>query len=219
MQAAQNIKGTPHAGNRWKNNLDGQLTRNGYTFNNVDRAFYTYHRDCELQAMLSTTVNDFLLSFKTTSIRDTFFKFMSDAFDITTPGYKQELKFLSLRIYQSKHGISMDQTQYIYTNILLEWFKDKDNIKQNEIPIKAHPTYKYSLSESEPLLQEDLKTYERTYNSAYNRKIGKLLQIQQWSHPDLNYAISRLAVYSKNSTVMAFQVLDHLMSYLYHHMH
>ncbi len=59
MQEGQNIQGTPHAGNRWKQNLDAHLTENGYVCNNVDKAFFRYHCNNELMAMLSTTVDDF----------------------------------------------------------------------------------------------------------------------------------------------------------------
>ena len=102
MQAIQNIQGTPHAGNRWKANLDNQLNKHGYNCNNVDKAFFTYHHQGELQAMLSTTVDDFLLSYKHQHVCDTFFTFMADAFDITTPGCQREISFLSLRIFQSE---------------------------------------------------------------------------------------------------------------------
>ena len=219
MQAAQNIQGTPHAGNRWKKNLDSQLTKHGYKCNNVDKAFYTHHINDELVAMLSTTVDDFLLSFKTPNIRDDFFQFMEAAFDITTPGFQHELKFLSLRIFQSEHGISIDQTRHIYENILEPWFKSNTNIKIHDNPINAHPTYEYELSQSPPLSPDDLQCFELTYNGAFNQTIGKLLHIQQWTRPDLNYAISRLAVFSKTPTAMAFQALNYLMSYLHHHMH
>ncbi len=219
MQAAQNIQGTPHAGNRWKQNLDSQLTKHGYICNNVDKAFYTYHIQGQLAAMLSTTVEDFLLSFRTTSVQDDFFQFMGAAFDITTPGYQQELTFLSLHIFQSEHGISIDQTRHIYTNILSDWFPKDTNIKQYDNPINVHPTYEYELSMSPPLSPEELKCYENKCHGAYNQTIGKILHIQQWTRPDLNYAVSRLAVYSKSPTAMAFQALDYLMSYLHHHMH
>ena len=219
MQAAQNIQGTPHAGNRWKENLDAHLTNHGFVCNNVDKAFYTYHRDNELMGMLSTTVDDFLLSFKTTDIRDEFFRYMRQAFDITTPGFQNEFTFLSLRIYQSEHGISVDQTQHIYTNILAEWFKNNNDIQHHDNPIKAHPTYEYGLSQCPPLSTEELNHYETKYKGAYNQTIGKLLHIQQWTRPDLNYAISRLAVYTKSPTSMSFQALDYLMCYLHHHMH
>ena len=218
MQAAQNIQGTPHAGNRWKTNLDSQLSKNGYINNNVDKAFYTHHRDNELVAMLSTTVDDFLLSFKSSSIRDEFFSFMTQAFDITTPGYQSQLTFLSLRIYQSTEGISVDQTQHIYANIVLEWYNNNDT-KRTDTPIKAHPTYEHELAQSTPLPPTDLHEYETKYNGAFNQTIGKLLYIQQWTRPDLNYTISRLAVYTKSPTSMAFHALEHLITYLKHHLH
>ena len=71
MQAAQNIQGTPHVGNRWKENLDTQFTqlnKHGYICNNVDKAFYTYHVQGNLVPMVSTAVDDFLLLFKSTTI-------------------------------------------------------------------------------------------------------------------------------------------------------
>ncbi len=219
MQAAQNIQGTPHAGNRWKKNLDAQLTKHGYICSNIDKAFYTYHSNNELLAMLSTTVDDFLLSFKHPTIRDHFFKFMSEAFDVTTPGYQTQLTFLSLRIYQSEHGISVDQTNHIYNNILSDWSSHKINYQHHDNPMKAHPTYEYELSQSPPLSSKDLEAYEQKYHGAYNHTIGKLLHIQQWTRPDLNFTISRLATFVKSPTSMAFEALDHLISYLYHHMH
>ena len=164
MQAAQNIQGTPHAGNRWKKNLDSQLQKHGYTNNNVDKAFYTYHDQTELVAILSTIVDDFLLSFKGPSIRNEFFKFMQDAFDITTPGYRQQFTFLSLRIFQSESGISIDQTQHIYTNILSEWYDNPKITKKHDTPIKAHPTYEHDLAQCPPLTPTELQAYEQKYH-------------------------------------------------------
>ena len=219
MQAAQNIQGTPHAGNRWKKNLDGQLSKLGYVCNNVDKAFYTYHQNTSLVAMPSTTVNNFLLSYKTPSICDNFFNHMANAFDITTPGYQNELQFLSLRIFQSEHGISFDQTQHIHTNILSDWFENKNNYQQQDTPIKAHPTYEYELAQCPPISTEELPEYEHKHNGAFNQLIRKLLHIQQWSRPDLNYTISRLAVFAKAPTSMVFQAIEHLMLYLSTHLH
>ena len=144
---------------------------------------------------------------------------MQQAFDVTTPGYKQQLTFLSLRIYQSEDEISIDQTQHTYTNILLEWYGNTQNMKCQDTPIKAHPTYKHGLAQSPPLSPSDLQEYETKYHGAFTQTIGKLLHIQQWTRTDLNYTISRLAVYTKTSTAMAFQALDHLIAYLKNHMH
>lgn len=69
--------------------------------------------------MLSTTVNDLLLSYKNETIEKEFREHLSNTFDITTPDYNiTELKFLSLTIYQSEHVTPIVQTQYIQDKIL-----------------------------------------------------------------------------------------------------
>ncbi len=35
----------------------------------------------------------------------------------TTPGFQNQLTFFSVTIYQSYYGVSLDQTQHIYSNI------------------------------------------------------------------------------------------------------
>ena len=65
MQAAQLIQGSPHAANRWQENLSMQLKQMGFIRNNVDHSFYVkFDLNNELEAMLSITVDDLLLSFK-----------------------------------------------------------------------------------------------------------------------------------------------------------
>ena len=85
--------------------------------------------------------------------------------------------------------------------------------------MKANPTYEYDLAQSLPLSHEDLPEYKKIYNGPFNHTSGKLLHVQQWTRPNLNFAISRLAVYTKSPTGMAFEALDYLISYLHHHMH
>ena len=169
--------------------------------------------------MLSTTVDDFQLSFTSPTICDEFFTFMQHAFDITTPGYKTQLQFLSLQIYQSAEGLSIDQTHRIYENILQQWFDNNTQYQKHDNNMKAHPRYEFNPSQSPPLSPEDIQAYERMYHGVFNKTIGQLLHIQQWTRPDRNFAISRLDVYTKSPTSMAFEALDYLMSYLRHHMH
>ena len=89
---------------------------------------------------------------------------MQDAFDITTPGYRQQFTFLSLRIFQSESGISIDQTQHIYTNILSEWYDNPKITKKHDTPIKAHPTYEHDLAQCPPLTPTELQAYEQKYH-------------------------------------------------------
>ena len=102
LQAAQLIQGSPHAANRWQENLHLQLTNMHYVRNNIDHSFYTKRdQHGDLLAMLSITVDDLLLSYKNDHVEQAFYAHLSQAFDITTPTDTTKLKFLSLTIYQS----------------------------------------------------------------------------------------------------------------------
>ena len=88
--------------------------------------------------------------------------------------------------------------------------------------MKARTTHEYDLAQSPPLSSDDLEHYKKKYNRPYNQTIEKPFHIQQWTQRDLNYEISRLAVYAKYSTSIAFQAfqaLDHMMIYFHHHIH
>ena len=59
MQAAQLIQGSPHAANRWQENLSLQLKNMGFIRNNVDHSFYIkYDPDRNIEALLSIAVDD-----------------------------------------------------------------------------------------------------------------------------------------------------------------
>ena len=142
---------------------------------------------------------------------------MSSVFDITTPKDTNKIYFLCLRIYRSKFGTSVDQTYHIYKNILSGYFDPGQNQKIIDTPIRANPTYERDLANHTPLSPTELQQYEKRYKGAYNVTIGKLLHIQQWTRPDLNYAISRLAVFLKAPTASSFEALHHFLEYLSQH--
>lgn len=86
LQAAQLIQGSPHAANRWQQNLHLQITSFGFIRNNIDHSFYVKHNlQGEIEAMLSITDDDLLLSTKQSSLQEQFYTHLSSAFDITTP--------------------------------------------------------------------------------------------------------------------------------------
>ena len=167
----------------------------------------------------STTVDDFYLSSISKHVKDILFQYMSSVFDIISPSDTSKIDFLSLRIYWSKFGTSVDQTYHIYKNILSEYFEPGHTTKIIDTPIRADPTFKHDLANSIPLSPEELRHYEDCYKGLYNVTIGKLLHIQQWTHPDLNYAISCPAVFLKAPSGLALKVSHHLVQYLHHHVH
>ncbi len=102
---------------------------------------------------------------------------MSTAFDITTSSDITILKFLSLTIYQSEYGTSIDQTSHIQSKILAPWFDDGHSPKITNASFPTDSTFEYDLSQSPPLDDDDLIMYEKRYHGAFNHTIGKLLHI------------------------------------------
>ena len=219
MQAAQLIQGSPHAAHRWQENLSMQLKKMGYIRNNVDHSFYVkFDSNNELEAMLSITVDDLLLSFKINDTQQQFYKDLSSAFDVTTPTDTKYMKFLSLHLYQSEFGTSIDQTKHI-KKILSTWFDNGHTTKIVNSPFPTDPTFELDLSQSPVLTESDLEIYETRYLGAFNHTLGKLLHIQQWTRADINYAVTRLATFTRNPNKSAFIALEHLMRYLHSHSH
>ncbi len=212
LQAAQLIQGSPHAANRWQENLHAQLTTLGYVRNNIDHSFYTKrNQNNELDAMLSVMVDDFLLSYRNENIQREFYNHLSTAFDITTPSTITKLKFLSLTIYQSDYSTSVDQTSHIRSKILAPWFTDGHSPKVTNTSFPTDSAFENNLSQSPPLDGDDLIMYEKRYHGAFNHTIGKLLHIQQWTRYDIHYAVTRLATFTQNPNKHAFIALEHLM--------
>ena len=220
IQAAQLIQGSPHAANRWQENLHTQITSLGFIRNNIDHSFYTKHDSShQLEAMLSITVDDLLLSYKNEQTQQQFYKHLSAAFDMTTPPDISKFKFLSLTIYQSAHGTSIDQTTHINTKILDQWFNNGHTPKTVNTPYPTDKDFELDLSAA-PVLDEDtLQIYETRYHGPFNHTIGKLLHVQQWTRQDINFAVTRLAAFTRNPNKPAFQALEHLLFYIHTHAH
>ena len=220
LQAAQLIQGSPNAANRWQANLHTQITSLGFVRNNIDHAFYTKRDDTnELEAMLSITVDDLLLSYKNEATQQHFYSGLSDAFDVTTPQDITTFKFLSLTIYQSNMGTSIDQTNHIATKILDQWFNNGHLPKIVNTPYPTEHNFELDLSTTPALDADTLQTYETRYHGPFNHTIGKILHIQQWTRQDINFAVTRLAAFTRNPNKLAFQALEHLMRYLHTHFH
>ena len=133
----------------------------GYIRNNIDHSFYIkYDRDNNIEALLSVAVDDLLLTYREESTQQYFYKNISAAFDITTPSDITRIYFLSLHIYQSTHGTSIDQTNHI-SNILSTWIKAGNEMKVVNFPFPTDSTFKQDLSQSPALDETELHIYEK----------------------------------------------------------
>ena len=136
---------------------------------------------------------------------------MTAAFDITTWRNITKFKFLSMTIYQSDNGTCIDQTTHITTKILEQWFNHGHMTKIVNTPYPTDSTFELELSTDIPLDEETMSKYEMRYHGPFNHTIGKVLHIQQWTQQDINFAVTRLAAFTRNPTKTSFQALEHLM--------
>ena len=117
-----------------------------------------------------------------------------------------------------RKGTSLDKTYHIYKIILSSYFLFDHVARIVDTHICAKSMYETNLANAKPLSTSELQKYEEQYNGPFNVTIGKLLHVQQLTGPDvMNYTISRLAVFLKAPTTMAFEVLNHLMECSYQH--
>ena len=170
--------------------------------------------------MLSTTVDDFYLSSIDKQIEDIFFQYKSSVFYITSPSDTIKIDFLSLQIYRSKFGTSLDQTHHIYKNILSGYFEPGHTTKNIDTPIQVEPTFEHDLANIVHLYHlKSFVTMKIAIKVPTTLLLGSYYIFSNGPHPDLNYAISRLAVFIKAPTGLAFEALHHLLQYLCHHIH
>ena len=121
--------------------------------------------------MLSVTVDDILLSYRDELIRLNFYEHLSTAFDITTPTNTTKLKFLSLTLFQSETGTSIDQTNHIKSSILSPWFDHGHPTKITNTPFPIDSTFEHDLATSPPLQGNDLTIYEERYHGPDRKSV------------------------------------------------
>ena len=79
------------------------------------------------------------------------------------------------------------------------------------IPYPTDHNFELDLSSTPSLDNNTLQIYETRYHGPFNHTIGKVLHIQQWMQQDINFAVTRLAAFTRNPTKTSFQALEHLM--------
>ena len=182
-------------------------------------AFYVRFVDNEIVSLLSLTVDGTLLSFKTETDRKYFENFMNESFEMTSPGKQTIMSFLSTRIVQSEHGISLDQTYHIKNKILNDWFPPNSTVKHVNTPIDHTTDFEIKLGTTAAIKQHDLHTYEKLYHGEFRHSIGQLLHVQQWTRADISYSVSRLATYNTSPNPVAFKTIRRIMQFLHTHPH
>ncbi len=219
IQCLKSIQGTKDAGQRWYKLLAGVLLALKMIRCSCDHGIFVWHLPNET-CYVAIETDDLLFLSKT---RSPFLQLkleLEKLFDLTVCE-GSVLKFLNLRIIQSPHGISFDQTQHIQNTILHDYFQDvpPTSIPRQLYPFPLEATFEKRLYEAAPLVGIDLTNATKRYRFSFGHLVGCLMHISHVSRPDLAYAVMRYSGYMACPNLPIFEALHLTLCYLYHHPH
>lgn len=82
---------------------------------------------------------------------------------------------LNIRIIQTSHGISYDQTEHIKEKIVKPRFGNTNTFNKTQSPFLMNNQYEKQLSEQLPATSAQLRQLEATHGGSFAHKIGSIL--------------------------------------------
>ena len=170
---------------------------------------------------LALATDYILLAADTQVLYDILCNYLHEFFTFTSSS-ENTLSFLNIRIIQSTHGISIDQTNHIKNNILKPYWKNSyttGNIKYFNYPFPKDPKFESTLYNASPLTGKDLQYTDTKYGGSIAHWVGELINITTNTRLDISYATMRISGFMSCPKLPVFLALHQLMAYLYHHPH
>jgi hypothetical protein len=219
LQCLKSIQGTHDAGQRWYKLLAGILLALKLIRCSCEHGVFTWHLPKET-CFFALATDDILFLSKTRSPFLCLKQELEKLFDLTICK-GSTLKFLNLRIAQSPHGNSFDQSQHIQNTNLSEYFKEipSSTITKQVYPFPIDAAFERKLNESPPLTGINLVNATKRFRFSFGHIVGELMHISTVSRPDLAYSIMRYSGYMACPNLPIFEALHLTMCYLYHHPH
>ena len=206
-------QGTKDAANQWKGLLVSILDDYGLKPSKVDHALFWKVLDDGKMMIVSVATDDLLVSLPSYSVAHDFKLFLQQYFQITLQVGKV-LKFLGIRIVQTDHAISIDQSEYIFEALEKYFGQDCEKVKTISTPMRYDNNYERELYEAIPLEANELTQYAINYNGTYRYHTGTLGFAANLTRWDIKYAVQRLAEYNNHPTSVSFQSISRLYRYL-----
>ena len=218
VQAFNGLQGQKDIGRVWYTFMHKMLIIFGFRRFPQDHALYHLERDNEMLIM-DTSTDDFLCAYSSDAIFADLQKHISQYVNVTAQT-GPVLNYLNLRIIQSPHGISIDQTDHIRTTILDAWFKGpSDQIKTAPNPYRTDSQFEADLAESLPASDEELAQLEYEYQGSFARLIGQINHVAVWTRPDIAFACARMSRYIAAPSRITFEALKRIGRFLYANPH
>ena len=134
------------------------------------------------QAFLAVTTDDLLIFYQQKFLLDHFIKIITKYCRVTVQS-GPELSYLNLRIIQSTHGISIDQTQHIEKQILSPYWKDINptSIYFRKSPFPLETSFEKELHHAFPLDEDTLKDVHKKHHGSLPKWVGALMHVVTWT--------------------------------------
>ena len=220
LQLLNGLQGDKSIGRKWYLLLKEILERFGFVVCPHEPSLFVYEKN-DVKFILNTSTDDFLCAHSDDQIYEDLCTYLKQYFSITT-NTGTELKYLNIRIIQSDHGISYDQTEHIH-KMLKKYFPDEkiadSTMKEVHTPFRTDNQFEIDLLEQLPATKEQLKLLEKKYGAGYSSILGDLMHIWVFSRPDSGYAITRLSQYTHAPSAAAFAGLYRCLRYFATHPH
>jgi hypothetical protein len=172
--------------------------------------------------IINTSTDDFLCAYSHEHIFNDVGEHLKKYFDITTDT-GPKVSYLNLRIIQSPHGISFDQTEHIEDKVIKKYFPPEkigdSTLKAVHTPWRTDSQYEADLLEQLPAVGEALKELEKRYGGTYAAIIGSLMHVYVWSRPDIGFSCIRSSRWIHAPSAAAFAGLYRQIRYLSTHTH
>lgn len=206
-------QGTKDAGNQWYTLLKSVLLEYGMIRTTVDHGFFVKQYEDKRMFLMSLATDDCLCTFPSAAHADDFIAFIQQYFEISIQK-GAVLEFLGIRIIQTDHCISMDQSAYIMQALEKYFGKDIEKVRTVKTPMRYDNKYEQELFDAIPLNQTELKEYAIQYKGSFRYHTGTLGHAACQTRWDLKFPLQKLSENNNEPTSAAFAGIDHMYRYL-----
>jgi hypothetical protein len=165
-------QGTKSASHVWYWLLVPILIKYGFTRSTIDHTFFVKKCSDQSYFYICLATDDLLCSHPSQKEFDELKEFLNQYFELSVQ-QGNVIKFLSLRIIQTEHAISIDQTDYIM-GLLKHFFgNDIEKLKTSTTPMQTDSDFEKEWHLAIPISDSELPSYFKKYKGSYRFHIGK----------------------------------------------
>ena len=191
------LYGLKQAGREWNKELDRKLQKHNFKRLRSDPCAYTRGKQGALE-IITVWVDDLLLFTSTQQLCERMKKDLRSEWEITDLG--EPAKIIGIEIARDSNSIKISQKQYV-RNILAQ-----ENMERaNSVGMPLDPNV---------ILEKNPDGQEGSRSNSYAKLLGELQFLANATHPDIAYAVNRLASYTANPSLQHNTSLKRILRYL-----